>query len=293
VPKLRLGVVLLVPPPAAAEVDGLRRAMGDRALDRIPPHITLVPPVNVNEERLDDALGAVRRAAAGARPLSLVLGPPATFLPVNPVLYLAVDGDTDRLADLRAAVFVPPLERSIDHPFVPHVTLADGAEVDRITDALVALSSYERVITVERIDILSMRPDRVWEPYADFPLARPAVVGRGGLPLELVVTDRVDPFAAAAAGLGRPFAITARRDGEVVGVAAGMTGREAATLHELSVTERVRHEGIGGRLLAAVESRAAERGCALLVSRPHPFLERHGWVDGVRLLGMDADQPGL
>jgi hypothetical protein len=48
----RLGVVLLVPDPWAAEVDGLRRALGDEALDRVAPHITLVPPSNVSDEDL-------------------------------------------------------------------------------------------------------------------------------------------------------------------------------------------------------------------------------------------------
>ena len=47
--RRRLGVVLLVPEPAATEIQGLRRAVDDPALDSIPPHLTLVPPVNVRE----------------------------------------------------------------------------------------------------------------------------------------------------------------------------------------------------------------------------------------------------
>lgn len=38
----QLGVVLLIPPPIATEVDGLRRALGDGARPRIAPHVTLV-----------------------------------------------------------------------------------------------------------------------------------------------------------------------------------------------------------------------------------------------------------
>ncbi len=62
--RVRLGVALLVPPPFDTEIDGLRRALGDGALGRIPAHLTLVPPVNVREERLGEALAALRRAAA-------------------------------------------------------------------------------------------------------------------------------------------------------------------------------------------------------------------------------------
>ena len=67
-PKHRLGVVLLVPQPAAAEIDGLRRAVGDGALGRVPTHLTLVPPVNVRHDRLADALARLRLAAAATRP---------------------------------------------------------------------------------------------------------------------------------------------------------------------------------------------------------------------------------
>jgi 2'-5' RNA ligase len=87
-PRLRLGVVLLVPPPVHREVDALRRACGDASLGRVPAHLTLVPPVNVREERFEDVLAVLRAAGAATRPFRLELGPPTTFLPDNPVLYL-------------------------------------------------------------------------------------------------------------------------------------------------------------------------------------------------------------
>src|SRR3954454_20753346 len=144
------------------EIDALRLALGDPERGRIPPHLTLVPPVNVNDDLLDAAMSVVRTAAAATESLELILGPPATFLPVNPVLYLSVGGDVDALEGLRQAVFAPPLSRPIDHPFVPHVTLADGIDADRAASALVALSSYERAVTVERVDVMEEGPDRVW-----------------------------------------------------------------------------------------------------------------------------------
>ena len=86
--RQRLGVVLLVPQPLATQIDGLRRALGDGALGRIAPHITLVPPVNVAERDLPKAFSVVRPAAAAWPPSPCALGPVATFAPVNPVAYL-------------------------------------------------------------------------------------------------------------------------------------------------------------------------------------------------------------
>ena len=289
-PKARLGAALLLPPGVAAEVDGLRRALGDGALGRIPAHLTLVPPVNVREDRLGDALAVLRSAAAATRPLSLTLGPPATFLPDNPVLYLAVGGDDEGLRRLRDAVFADPLARPLTWPWVPHVTVADDADLGRIDAALGALADYRVDVRIDRVHLLREGPGRVWEAVADAPFAPATVVGRGGLPLDLVVSDRVDPEAAALAGRGAPFCVTARRDGVVVGVATGSTAEAEAVLDTLVVAEGVRREGVGSHLLAAVVSVAAERGCGAVVACAGPggpgeaFLRSKGWVaDGTRL----------
>src|SRR5437867_1954584 len=90
--RLRLGVALLIPPPVDRAIDALRRALGDGSLGRIPAHLTLVPPVNVRDDRLGDALDVVRAAAASTRPFAVMLGPPATFLPDTPVVFLPVGG---------------------------------------------------------------------------------------------------------------------------------------------------------------------------------------------------------
>jgi 2'-5' RNA ligase len=174
VPRRRLGVALLVPPPVAVEVDGLRRALGDPSRRRIPPHLTLVPPVNVREDDVGAALDVLRQAARAVPPLDLRLGPAATFHPVNPVVYLAVDGALGGLAELRARVFVPPLERSLAHPFVPHVTVADELDPDRIRAAVTALADYVVDVRIEAVHLLEEGRDRVWRPIADAPLSRRA-----------------------------------------------------------------------------------------------------------------------
>ncbi|HVF74741.1 MAG TPA: GNAT family N-acetyltransferase [Acidimicrobiales bacterium] len=300
VPKARLGVALLLPEPVATEVNGLRRALGDGALARIPPHVTLVPPVNVRHDRLDDAFTRLRAAAAATRPFRLSLGPAATFHPVNPVVYLAVDGDLGDLHALRDRVFVEPLARSLTWPFVPHVTLADDLAVERIAPAAAALADYCLEVAFDRVHLLEEGEGRTWQPVADAVFAAPAVVGRGGLPLELSFSERLDPPAAAFAedewrrlhddvGPGRiPVAVTGRRDGQVVGVAVGWAEPAAAVayLHDLIVEAGVRNEGIGSHLLAAFESWAAERGCDTLRVRTDTaerFYRERGWVEELRL----------
>jgi len=229
---------VLLPAEVAAEVDGLRRACGDPALGRVPSHLTLVPPVNVRAEDLPAALTRLRAAAAAVPgPLELVLGPPATFLPINPVLYLEVGGpDLAAVHRLRDRVFAFPLERRLTWPFVPHVTVADGADPDRIDAAVTALADFAIPVTFERVHLLEEGEQRTWRPLADCPLGPPDLVGRGGFELELTTTDLLDPEAAAFladAGdedLGGPPYVVARHRWAVVG-AAGAAGIVVADEH--------------------------------------------------------------
>lgn len=171
----RLGIVLLVPDPWLAEIDGIRRALGDEALHRVPPHITLVPPINVREEDLPAAFDVLHEAAGRCPVLELIVGPVASFVPVNPVSYLAVSGAPaamSHLVGLRDALLTGPLERPEDWPFVPHVTVATGLPEERLAAGVLALSQFVVQVAFERVHVLAEEPDHVWKPVTDAPLAR-------------------------------------------------------------------------------------------------------------------------
>lgn len=301
-PRRRLGVVLLVPGTVAVEVDGLRRACGDDALGRVAPHLTLVPPVNVRDDRARDALDVVRAAAAAARPFTVTLGPPATFAPASPVLYLAVSPG-EAVGALRDAVFTGPLRRPLTYDFVSHVTLSEEMTPDaRLRAAVDALAGYTRDVTFDRVHVMEEH-GRVWEPIGEFRLAAPAVVARGGLELRLEVASVLPAEARAfearewplVAGVGtrHALAITAWRGGDVVGTATGWTRGGVGWLESLVVGAGARGEGVGSHLLAAFESECAARGVTRLAveaveavegSDAIAFYAGRGWrVDGTRL----------
>jgi len=271
--RQRLGVVLLVPHPIATQVDGIRRALGDGALGRIEPHLTLVPPVNVAERDLPKAFALVRAAAATVQPLTLRIGPVASFAPVNPVAYLRVGGEPDALEGLdrlRTGCLQGPLERSQDHEFVPHVTVADELAPERLDAAAQVLSDFSTEVTFDRVHVLAELPGRLWRPVADAVLGeRPAAIGRGSLPLDIVTSGRPDVEAAALLSFeegtaGTPFAITAYRDGQVVAAAWGWTARRVLELADLAVALEHRGQGIGRHVVAAVEALAARRECEVV-----------------------------
>ena len=176
----------------------------------------------------------------------------------------------------------------------------------RIAAALDALAGYRATVTFERVHLLEESKTangRIWRPIADASFARPAVVGRGGIELELNVSEHRDPESEAFANrewyahgvdvLGadfppeRPFTIVARRDGEIVGLAEGWTHGGVGHLHDLIVGAGHRGQGIGTKLLAAFESLAAERDASHLKVRTftdslaYGFYKERGWVDEV------------
>lgn len=308
--RRRVGVALLLPQPVAAEVDALRRALGADDVDRLPPHLTLVPPVNVREDELDDALDRLRDAAARTRPFRLRLGPPATFLPVNPVLFLQVGGEVAAVDGLRDRVFRPPLERRLTWPFQPHVTILDNGAEDRVRAGVAALAGYVADVAVDRVHLLEeqRRPEdgeRVWRPIAEASFGGAAVVGRGGLELELEVGQQL-PFDAVGvaeaawrrfdverfgeAHARRPLAVTARRGGRVLAAADGHVETDSgqALLSTLIVEADVRNEGVGAHVVAAFSAAAAERGATELVLRTMAGGDAERFY---RRLGFDTDFP--
>lgn len=315
---MRLGVVLVIPEPVGSEVDGLRRALGSGALGRIPPHITLVPPLNVAEMDVERALEVLRGAAGRVRALDLVLGPADTFWPTNPVVYLSVGGDGLAGVDrLRGALVVSPLDRPSDQAFVPHVTVRDNMDPTLIPAALALLGAYRAEVCIDAVQLLVQRAGQAWETLGSARLSAPAVIGRGGQALEVSGAPGLDAQAAAwasaawasylfeAYGEGavadRPFTFAARLARRVVGVAEGSvggcgTGWPSATLSRLIVDPSVRGQGVGSQLLAAAGSYAAESECVslrALVRAGSPavsFYLARGFVVGPNLRAWRAGQ---
>jgi len=270
----RLGVALMAGPPLADELNGLRRALGDSSVGRIGPHVTLVPPVNVKAADLAVASAVVRKAAHGQPgPLDLVLGPVRAFLPVSPVLYLAVSGPgASDLACLQAAVHSGPLDRTSRWPWEPHLTVADDVPEATAQAALGALHPMALPFLAERVVLLE-ELDHRWSPLDDACLGPPAVVGRGGRELEITEGQVLGPEAAALLeleGLPRPepmsggLVLTARTRGRLAGLAVARAGPPGAPLTVgVLVATSERGQGTGRALLVALAHRAAQRGWSI------------------------------
>ncbi len=294
-PRRRFAVALLAPPSEAAEVDVLRRAVGVPEPFHVPPHVTLIPPINVAAADVDDVCSVLRRSAGAARPVRLDVGPATSFRPETPTLHLAVTGpDMDAVRALRGDLRSGPLDRPDVWPFHPHVTICEHAEPSVIDAGLVAMAGYRRSWVVSSVHLLEQRRGdpahgdhgrAPWVPVHEEPLGPVGVVGRGGFEVALRAVTMVEAPVAELLGRDatapparpgpRPVVVVAEsahdRD-DLLGAATGVVprGSDVARLDRIVVAAEHRGLGVAGHLFRAWCSAAAGDGAHMVLAAEPP-----------------------
>jgi 2'-5' RNA ligase/GNAT superfamily N-acetyltransferase len=254
-PRRRLGAVLLLPRHISDEIDGLRRALGVAPIEQVPPHITLVLPINVREDEVDDAIALTRRVASEQTTrLHLTIGPVATFSPITPVIYLRVGGPgLDALTRMRDQLDSGPFAQELTHEFVPHVTLHAEATEAQVTGALSSMTNYVEAVGLEGITILEQADaDKLWRPIADAPFGVEPSTRTLGADRVTFTAHNQETLTATSIGRYQRLVVEAIVEGRTVGVARGRVARgDVAWLDELVVNAEYRGTGVGGGLARA------------------------------------------
>lgn len=174
-----IGVAVAVPEPWGSELESWRAELGDPLAGTIPAHVTVVPPTEV----ADDAMAGVERhladAASQVPEFDVRLHGTATFRPVSPVVFVAVVAGISGFEALEHAVRRGPLERELDHPYHPHVTVAHHLPDPVLDLAGERLAGYEARFRVREVT-LYVHDDGGWTPVRAFPLRAGTAPTDGG-----------------------------------------------------------------------------------------------------------------
>jgi len=165
-----IGVAIPIPPPFGSELQDCRRSFGDPMADAIPPHITLLPPTDIEPgevPHIDKHLTAV--AASGA-PFEVHLRGTATFRPVSPVVFVALARGISHCEMLANAVRTGPLLVELHFPYHPHVTVAHNVPDEALDRAFNVLADYEAKFEVTSFGRYEHLPDGRWVQQQTFPL---------------------------------------------------------------------------------------------------------------------------
>jgi 2'-5' RNA ligase len=165
-----IGVAIGVPDPFAAELQKWREDLGDPLALLIPPHVTLLPPTEVDaadQSRIEEHLATV---ATRQWPFEMQLRGTGSFRPVSPVVFIALAIGISGCERLENAVRSGPLDRPRRFPFHPHVTVAHEVADHVLDRAFDELAGYQASFDVNCFGLFERGPDGVWTTTREYPL---------------------------------------------------------------------------------------------------------------------------
>lgn len=166
-----VGVAIAVPEPYGTYLRRARADFGDPLARTVPSHVTLLPPLDVHVDQLDEVCALLDKTAGTVPAFRMRLSGTGSFRPVTPVVFVAVRGGyvaTEVLAgQLRAAVGAPPAE----YPFHPHVTVAQNLDEAALDHADEALSDFGCEFEVSEFALYLHDDAAGWQPQHSFALA--------------------------------------------------------------------------------------------------------------------------
>jgi 2'-5' RNA ligase len=165
-----IGVSIAVPDPCGPELQTYRVSLGDHEAQRIPTHITLLPPTDLADGHLDDVIAHLDAAAGWSERFPIHLRGTGTFRPVSPVVFVNVVEGISECELLAKSVCSGPLEVDLEFPYHPHVTVAHHRPEEILDRAFAEMAGFECEFEVREFQPLRVRGRRGWVPQAAFRL---------------------------------------------------------------------------------------------------------------------------
>ena len=170
---LTIGVALPIPEPFLSELGAYRERFGDPLAHAIVAHITLVPPTVVaDEEHLAAILAHLQVQASEMESFAVVLEGAGTFRPVSQVVFVPIVEGEPQVRAAEAAVRRGPLDRALNFPYHPHVTVAHDLEEEWLDQAHESLQAYRAAFEADRLSLFIQGADAVWRPVVEFPFGQ-------------------------------------------------------------------------------------------------------------------------
>ena len=165
-----VGVAIAIPEPHATVITKWRRRVGDPNADKIFPHVTLLPPTPVPADQLDKVDAHLRSAAQASQPFVMHLSGTGTFRPTSPVVFLQIARGVSDCEVLEKAIRCGPLDRDLEFPYHPHVTVAQDIDDAALDLAYEGLSDLVARFAVDTIGLFSRAKDGGWKWHTEFAL---------------------------------------------------------------------------------------------------------------------------
>ncbi|MGB7981224.1 MAG: GNAT family N-acetyltransferase [Candidatus Nanopelagicales bacterium] len=172
---ITIGVALPIPEPFLSELGAYRERFGDPLAHAIVAHITLVPPTPVSDaEHLAAILAHLSAQAGQLEPFELVLEGTGTFRPVSQVVFVPIVVGAEEVRTAEARIRRGPLDRTLNFPYHPHVTVAHDLDQAWLDQAEKVLAGYRAAFDVDRLGLFVQGANGMWRQAVEVPFGPPA-----------------------------------------------------------------------------------------------------------------------
>lgn len=168
-----VGVALPVPDPWGEQLQRARTGYGEGRAAHIPTHITLLPPTPATAAEVAQLRGHLAMVTDQTEAFPVMLRGTGTFRPVSQVVYIQVAAGVASCEQLERAVRSGPMDRPLQFPYHPHVTIAHDLPAETLDKAFAELSDFACEFFADRVVMYLHRGDGVWREEEQFAL-RPA-----------------------------------------------------------------------------------------------------------------------
>lgn len=167
----KIGVAISVPEPYGGELRRHRAAFGDPMAGTVPTHVTLLPPMEVEEAGLDAVYARLEDAAGEHGAFTMRLRGTGTFRPVSPVVFVAVSEGISSTEQLAKSVRTGMLQGELEFPYHPHVTVAHHLDDEALDRAFDSLADFECTFEVGEFALYLHDEANGWHTHRSFGLA--------------------------------------------------------------------------------------------------------------------------
>ena len=161
-----LGVAIVVASPAR-EVLEEARSRYEPTSGEMPPHVTVLAPIDVDVDAMPAVVRHLQMVAATTRPFALSLQGTGTFRPISPVVFVVVSAGVDECAALESRVRAGDMAVETRFPYHPHVTLAHDVSEDVLDRAAADLADFGAQMQVRSMGLYE-RVDGRWDLVREF-----------------------------------------------------------------------------------------------------------------------------
>ena len=157
-----IGILLVIPEPFGGELRVRRAAYGDPQAAAVPVHVTLLPPTPVEPRDVPEIERHLARVAAQGSTFRMRLRGTGSFRPVSQVVFVRVEQGLLNCVELEAQVRSGLLERELQFPYHPHVTVAHDLDDATLDAAFADLAHFEAEFTIQGFALYAQEPSGGW-----------------------------------------------------------------------------------------------------------------------------------